>query len=127
VLHVLRPRDYDVRTPVLFVHHGVARNGRGYGDYWLNLVDKAGILAISIEFPEASFPEHLWHHFGNLHDKDGTPNRCEEWTFGIDKRLFDLLRAHGVTTGNTMDCSATPRLGNSCTEWSRSVSATASP
>jgi hypothetical protein len=60
---------------------------------WLNLVDKAVILAISIEFPEVSFPEHLWYHFGNLHDKDGTPNRREEWTFGIDERLFDLLRA----------------------------------
>jgi hypothetical protein len=98
VLHAARPRDYDVGTPVLFVHHGVGRTGRDYRDYWLNLVDKAGILAISIEFPEASFPEHRWYHFGNLHDKDGTPNRREECTFGIDERLFDQLRAQGVTT-----------------------------
>jgi hypothetical protein len=97
VLYAARPRDYDVGTPVLFVHHGVGRNGRDYRDYWLNLVDEAGILAISIEFPEATFPEHLWYHFGNLHDKDGTPNRREEWTFGIDERLFDQLRAQGVT------------------------------
>ena len=59
-------------TPVLFVHHGVGRNGRDYRDYWLQLVDEAGILAIAIEFPEASFPEYLWYHFGNLHDEDGT-------------------------------------------------------
>src|ERR1700731_4449597 len=98
VLHAARPRDYHVGTPVLFVHHGVGRNGKDYRDYWLNLVDNAGILAISIEFPEASFPEHLWYHFGNLHDRDGAPNRREEWTFGIDERLFDLLRTQGVTT-----------------------------
>jgi hypothetical protein len=98
VLHAVRPRDYHIGTLVLFVHHGVGRNGRDYRDYWLNLVDQAGILAISIEFPEASFPEYLWYHFGNLHDKDGTPNRRQEWTFGIDERLFDLLRAQGVTT-----------------------------
>jgi hypothetical protein len=98
VLHAARPRDYDVGTPVLFVHHGVGRNGRDYRDYRLNLVDKAGILAISIEFPDASFPEHFWYHFGNLHDRDGTPNRREEWTFGIDERLFDQLRAQGITT-----------------------------
>jgi hypothetical protein len=55
-----RRRGYGIRIPVLFVHHGVGRNGRDYRDYWLNLVDKAGILAISIESPEASFPEHLW-------------------------------------------------------------------
>jgi hypothetical protein len=98
VLHAARPRDYDVGTPVLFVHHCVGRNGRDYPDYWLNLVDHADILAISIEFPEASVPEYLWYRFGNLHDKDGAPNRREEWTFGIDESLFDQLRAQGVTT-----------------------------
>ena len=97
VLHAARPCDHHSEMPVLFVHHGVGRNGRDYRDYWLKLVDTAGILAISVEFPEASFPEHLWYHFGNLHDKDGTPNRREEWTFGIDERLFDRLRTQGVT------------------------------
>ena len=37
VLHAARPRDYSPDTPVLFVHHGVARNGRTYRDYWLDL------------------------------------------------------------------------------------------
>src|SRR5207249_4454693 len=74
VLHSARPRDYHTGTPVLFVRHGVRRNGRDYRDYWLDLVDEAGVLAISIGFPEASFPEHLWYHFGNLHVKEGTPN-----------------------------------------------------
>lgn len=77
VLHATRPRDYHVGTPVLFVHHGVGPQWQGPigTDYWLNLVEEASILAISIQFPEASFPEHLWYHFSNLHDKDGTPNR----------------------------------------------------
>jgi hypothetical protein len=39
LLHAARPRDYDVGTPVLFVHQGVGRNGRDYRDYWLSLVD----------------------------------------------------------------------------------------
>ena len=98
VLHAARPREYEAGTPIVFVHHGVNRNGRDYRDYWLDLVDEAGILAISIEFPEPSFPEYLWYHFGNLHAKDGTPNPREAWTFGIDGRLFEELRAQGVTT-----------------------------
>jgi hypothetical protein len=98
VLHAARPRDYHRGTPVLFVHHGVARNGRDYRDYWLDLVDNADVLAISIEFPEESFPEHLWYHFGNLQDKGGTPNPREDWTFGIDERLFDRLHAQRITT-----------------------------
>jgi poly(3-hydroxybutyrate) depolymerase len=98
VLHAARPHEYNTQTPVLFVHHGVGRNGSDYRDYWLDLVDETGVLAISIEFPEASFPEYLWYHFGNLHAKDGTPNPREAWTFGIDARLFEQLRAQGITT-----------------------------
>jgi hypothetical protein len=55
VLHAARPRDFHVEIPILFVHHGVRRNGSDYRDYWLELVDQAGVLAIAIEFPEASF------------------------------------------------------------------------
>ena len=39
VLHSARPHDYDPETPVLFVHHGVGRNGAAYRDYWLRHVD----------------------------------------------------------------------------------------
>jgi hypothetical protein len=97
-LHAARPRQYDAATPVLFVHHGVNRNGEEYRDYWLELIEEACILAISVEFPEESFPEYLWYHFGNLHTKDGTPNPREAWTFGIDARLFEELRAQRITT-----------------------------
>ncbi|HEY0423693.1 MAG TPA: alpha/beta hydrolase [Rhodopila sp.] len=98
VLHAARPHAWHPGMPVLFVHHGVARNGRDYRDYWLPHVDSAGLLAIAIEFPEASFPEYLWYNFGNLHAKDGSRNPREQWTFGIDTRLFEALRDQGITT-----------------------------
>lgn len=98
VLHTARPVSWHPGVPVLFVHHGVARNGRDYRDYWLPHAEQFGILVISIEFPEASFPEYLWYNFGNLHTKDGAPNPAEQWTFGIGPRLFDALLAQGVTT-----------------------------
>jgi len=97
LLHAARPRHCDAATPIVFVHHGVARNGKAYRDYWQPHVDEAGLLAISVEFPEASFPEYLWYNFGNLHTADGTPNPRERWTFGIVARLFDALRAQGLT------------------------------
>ena len=49
-------------------------------------------------FPEQSFPEYLWYNFGNLHTADGAPNPREQWTFGIDERLFEALRNQGITT-----------------------------
>ncbi len=98
VLHSARPRDWDAGMPVVIVHHGVGRNGGAYRNYWLKLVDEARVLAVAVEFPEQSFPEYLWYNFGNLHDKDGTPNPRRQWTFGIDERLFAALRAQGITT-----------------------------
>ncbi len=98
VLHAARPRIWHPGLPVLFVHHGVGRNGRDYRDYWLPHVDTGQMLVISIEFPEASFPEYLWYNFGNLHAADGKPNDRTRWTFGIDPRLFDALRSQGITT-----------------------------
>ncbi len=97
MLHAARPRDWHPGQPVLFVHHGVARNGRDYRDYWLPHVDRGGYLAIAVEFPEASFPGHLWYNFGNLRTTDGVPNPRSQWTFGIDDRLFDALRDQGLT------------------------------
>ena len=97
-LHAACPHGFMPNTPVLLVHHGVGRNGADYRDYWMKLVDTAGILAIAIEFSEAAFPDYLRYHFGNLHNEDGTANPRELWTYGIDARLFDALRAQGVTT-----------------------------
>jgi hypothetical protein len=97
-LHAARPADWHSGLPVVFVHHGVARNGWDYRDYWLPHVDAGGILVIAIEFPEASFPEYLWYNFGNLHGADGSPNPRAQWTFGIDTRLFQALRQQGVTS-----------------------------
>lgn len=98
VLHAARPRYWHPGMAVVFVHHGVARNGEAYRDYWLDHVEAHGLMAISVEFPEATFPEYLWYNFGNLHGKDGQPNPRDAWTFGIVPRLFDALREQGVTT-----------------------------
>jgi poly(3-hydroxybutyrate) depolymerase len=96
-LHAARPTRYTPRTPLLFVHHGVGRNGEAYRDYWLPLAEEHNLLAIAIEFPEESFPDYLRYHFGNLRNEDGTPNPREKWTYGIVPRLFDSLRDAGVT------------------------------
>ena len=98
VLHAARPAAWHPGLPVLFVHHGVARNGKDYRDFWLPHVDAGRMLAIAIEFPEASFPEYLWYNFGNLHTAGGAENPRDRWTFGIDDRLFGALCAQGLTT-----------------------------
>ncbi|OJW27119.1 MAG: hypothetical protein BGO51_05115 [Rhodospirillales bacterium 69-11] len=96
-LHAARPVRFTPDTHLLFVLHGVRRNGEDYRDFWLPFVDEAELLAISIEFPETSFPDYLWYNFGNLHAADGTPNPREAWTFAIPDRLFGALHQQGIT------------------------------
>ena len=98
ILHTAGPDRHRPDTPVLFVHHGVARNGRDYRDYWIDHARDLDLFVVSIEFPEATFPAYLWYNFGNLHAKDGTANPREAWSFGIIPRLFDAMRAQGITT-----------------------------
>lgn len=97
ILHAARPRTHSPDTPVVFVHHGVARNGRDYRDYWLDAADAHDLMVVSVEFPEESFPEYLRYNMGNLHTKDGTPNPRSEWTFGIVPRLFEAFIRQGIT------------------------------
>jgi len=101
ILHSAGPAITRPDTPVLFVHHGVARNGRDYRDYWIDHARAFDLLVVSIEFPEAGFPEYLWYNFGNLHDRDGTPNPRQAWSFGIIPRLFEAMRAQGLTARET--------------------------
>ena len=96
LLHAARPSAWHPGMPVLFVHHGVARNGRDYRDYWMR--HATAMLVIAIEFPESSFPEYLCYNFGNLHAADGTPHSRESWTYGIGPRLYGKLRAQGIAT-----------------------------
>lgn len=97
VLRSARPRDFDADTPVLFVHHGVLRNGGDYRDYWLPLVDAAKLLVVVPEFPNDSFPGAPWYNFGNRTDADGAPNPRDRWTYAVTGRVFEALRAAGLT------------------------------
>lgn len=96
-LHAACPASFTPDTPILFVHHGVGRNGADYRDYWMTLVDELRILVIAIEFSETHYPTHRWYHFGNLHTETDQPNPRAQWTYAIDTRLFAALRAQHIT------------------------------
>jgi poly(3-hydroxybutyrate) depolymerase len=97
VLRIARPRQCDADTPVLFVHHGINRNGYDYRDYWLPLVDETGVLVIAPEFSKKSFPGSRWYNFGNLRDEASEAQPRAQCTYAIVGRLFEALRAAGVT------------------------------
>lgn len=96
-LRIARPEKCDANTPVLFVHHGVRRNGDDYRDFWLPLVDTANVLVIAPEFSDQHFPTLRWYNFGNLRDEEEKRRPREQWTYAIVDRLFEALRTQGIT------------------------------
>lgn len=96
-LRSARPRHYTPTTPLLFVHHGVLRNGGDYRNFWLPLVDEADLFVVVPEFSSEYFPGAPWYNFGNRTNEDGNPKPRGEWTYGIDGRAFIELRAQGIT------------------------------
>jgi poly(3-hydroxybutyrate) depolymerase len=97
VLRAARPQRFSPETPVLFVHHGVKRNGADYRDYWLPLVDEADLLVVVPEFTEASFPGPRSYNFGNREDAAGRPLPRQAWSYAVDGHLFAALCTAGIT------------------------------
>ncbi len=96
-LRSARPRHCTPDTPILFVHHGVNRNGDDYRDYWLTLVDEADVMVIAPEFPGEGFPGSPWYNYGNRTDAHGAEKPRAEWTYGIDAAVFAALQDQGLT------------------------------
>ncbi len=96
-LRSARPKHCTPDTPVLFVHHGVNRNGGDYRDYWLPLVDEADVLVIAPEFPKESFPGSHWYNFGNRTNPDGSLKPRAQWTYGLDGRVFAEMQRQKMT------------------------------
>ena len=98
LLHSARPRALRRRTRrCCSCITACAATARTTGTTGRRFVDEADILAIAVEFPETGFPDYLCYHFGNMHTADGTPNPREQWTYGVVPRLFEALRAQGIT------------------------------
>ena len=97
VLRSARPKHCTADTPVLFVHHGVNRNGDDYRDFWLPLVDEADVLVIAPTFPNEGFPGAGWYNFGNRTNSQGEANPPDAWTYNVDGAVFAALHAQGLT------------------------------
>jgi pimeloyl-ACP methyl ester carboxylesterase len=100
ILECYRPETHTPEKPVVIVQHGMNRNGGDYCDAWIAAADARGLLVIAITFPSASWPSPDVYNNGNIREKDGTVRPRESWSQAIPGRVFALLRASGVTTGD---------------------------
>lgn len=96
-VYTFRPQGYGSTSPIVFVMHGVLRNGADYRDQWISEAERHGFLLIVPEFSQEHYPGGRMYNLGNMFDRDGTAVAEPQWTFSAIEHLFDHVRE---ITGN---------------------------
>lgn len=93
-----RPKELAPNAPVLFVMHGVQRNGRHYRDQWQPYAERANALLLVPEFSALSFPGAAGYSAAKLDmASDGTGVTVAIYT--AIEEIFDRAKAFaGVET-----------------------------
>lgn len=87
-----RPSDFGPRDPIVFVMHGMLRNGETYRQPWISIADRARFLIVVPEFSSDQFPASRSYQFGNLRNGEGQWNPEAAWSFTAVEGIFDQVR-----------------------------------
>jgi poly(3-hydroxybutyrate) depolymerase len=91
------PPGSSTQTPVVFVMHGVARDGERYLIDWIPLAREKKFLLVVPEFSKEQFVGVEGYIYGNTVDPAGRPLPREQWSFSAIEPVFDAVKAR---TGN---------------------------
>lgn len=97
-LNTYRPPTYTADRPVVFVQHGVLRNGDDYRDFWIPAADKHNLLVVAPTFSNEAWPGVESYNNGRAVTDSGSVRPTAAWTYALLERIFADLRASGVTT-----------------------------
>lgn len=95
-----RPKELAPNAPVLFVMHGVQRNGQHYRDQWQSHAERANALLLVPEFSAVSFPGSTGYSAAKLDTaSDGTGATAAIYT--MIEEIFDRAKSFtGLDTAN---------------------------
>jgi poly(3-hydroxybutyrate) depolymerase len=86
-----RPERLRATAPVVFVMHGVNRNGRDYRDSWIDYARSRGFLLLVPEFSQRYYPSAGMYNQGFMFTDSGEPRERSKWTFSAIERIFDRV------------------------------------
>lgn len=103
--HPLRPLEVKFYRPaghrpddeVVFVQHGMLRNGDDYRDFWIDAAEKHNLLIVAPTFGNEHFPETESYNNGLVVGEDGTIVAQDNWLYALPARVLAALRKAGVT------------------------------
>ncbi|MBQ6310755.1 MAG: hypothetical protein IJK74_04310 [Bacteroidales bacterium] len=79
--------------PVLFVMHGMDRNGDDYRDQWKDLSDKYGFIILVPTFSQDQFPDEFYQR-GNVIAEDNKYTPENERVYVLIDEVFEFFIAH---------------------------------
>lgn len=91
------PVGHTPEDRVVFVQHGMLRNGDEYRDFWIAAADRHRLLIVAPTFPNEHYPEAESYNNGLVIGEDGAVRPRNRWAYAALPRILDDLRQSGVT------------------------------
>lgn len=95
-LNCYRAAGYTPGKPVVFVQHGMMRNGDDYRDFWIPAADRHDLLIVAPTFSDEDFPESENYNNGMVLDSDDKPTPRDSWIYHVPGEVAERLIAAGV-------------------------------
>jgi poly(3-hydroxybutyrate) depolymerase len=86
---VHKPAAAGANSHIVFVMHGVLRDGDRYRDEWRDLAEKHDLIIVVPTFGRKDFPTTESYNLGNIISDDGNRNPRSQWSFSAIEPLFD--------------------------------------
>jgi poly(3-hydroxybutyrate) depolymerase len=98
---VHKPDTAGANSRIVFVMHGVNRDGDRYRDEWRDLAEKHDLIIVVPTFGRKDFPTTESYNLGNIIDDEGRKNPQAIWSFSAIEPLFDdiVCRIDGKQRG----------------------------
>ena len=87
-----RPEDLRADSPVVFVMHGVKRNGRKYRDAWIEHAKRQRFLLLVPEFSKEHYPGGRMYNRGNMFSSSRKAIDETKWTYTAIEHMFDRVK-----------------------------------
>lgn len=85
-------------APIVFVMHGIKRNGEDYLKPWKAVADRHHCVVLVPEFSNEAWPKSRSYNYGNVFGANGRVNAKKEWSYTAIDAIFDHYRKqHGNT------------------------------
>lgn len=95
-LHCYRAAGYAPGKPVVFVQHGMMRNGDDYRDFWIRAADRHDLLIVAPTFSNEDFPKSEDYNDGMVLDEGGQVTSPTSWIYRAPGEVAERLISAGV-------------------------------